>query len=80
MPVRTGRTMAANTRTTATAKPKSGKPAGVKSRKKRFSAVSAVKEMARERIGPVPVTRRLEEKKSKPLKHKKAIAEVGEEE
>ena len=52
-----------------------------KSRKKKgFSAVSAVKEMARDRIGAVPVTRRLEEKKSKPEKHKKAIAETGEEE
>ena len=58
---------------------KATKPAGVKSKKKRFNVVSAVKEMARERIGVVPVTRRLDEKKSKPEKHKKAIAETAEE-
>lgn len=51
-----------------------------KTRKKKFSAVSAVKEMARERIGVVPVTRRLEEKKSKPPKHKKALTDGAEEE
>ncbi len=58
---------------------KASKPAGVKSTKKRFNVVSAVKEMARERIGVVPVTRRLEEKKSKPVKHKKALTEIAEE-
>jgi hypothetical protein len=51
-----------------------------KARKKKFNTVAVVKEMARERIGTVPVTRRLEEKKSKPPKHKKALTDVVEEE
>ena len=55
------------------------KKQGKSKKKKGFSAVSAVKELSRERIGVVPVTRRLEEKKSKAAKHKKAIGEVEEE-
>ncbi len=53
-----------------------------KGRKKKdaFSAVSAVKDLSRTRIGTVPATRRLEEKKTKPPKHKKKLPESGEEE
>ncbi len=41
-----------------------------KQRKKRFSAITAVKELARERVGRPPAEKIVLEKKKKPEKHK----------
>jgi hypothetical protein len=48
-----------------------------KKKQKRFSAVDAVKEMARERIGAPPVSRIVPDKKKKTkAKHKPALQDL----
>jgi len=44
-----------------------------KKRKKRFDAVTAVKELARERVGTPPTEKIVVEKKKKPEKHKPTL-------
>jgi len=50
-----------------------------KKRKKRFQAVTAVKELARERIGAPPAGQIVIEKKKKPEKHKPTLGKLLEE-
>ena len=45
-----------------------------KKKKKRFSAVTAVKELARERVGTPPSEKIVVEKKKKPEKHKPTLS------
>ena len=45
-----------------------------KKKSKRFSAVTAVKELARERVGRPPSGKIVVEKKKKPEKHKPTLA------
>ena len=44
-----------------------------KEKKKRFRAVTAVKELARERVGSPPAEKIVGEKKKKPEKHKQTL-------
>jgi hypothetical protein len=48
-------------------------------RKKRFRAVTAVKELARERVGSPPPEKIVIEKKKKPEKHKPTLGRLLEE-
>ena len=50
-----------------------------KKKKKRFQAVNAVKELARERVGSPPAGRIVIEKKKKPEKHKPTLRKLLEE-
>jgi hypothetical protein len=50
-----------------------------KKRKKRFRAVTAVKELARERVGSPPPEKIVIEKKKKPEKHKPTLGRLLEE-
>lgn len=47
-----------------------------KRKKKRFRAVEAVKELARERIGTPPAEKIVVEKKRKPEKHKPTLGKM----
>jgi hypothetical protein len=47
-----------------------------KKRKKRFQAVTAVKELARERVGTPPAAKIVVEKKKKPEKHKPTLGKL----
>lgn len=47
-----------------------------KRRKKRFEAVTAVKELARERVGAPPPEKVIAEKKKKPEKHKPTLGRL----
>ena len=47
-----------------------------KKRLKRFRAVTAVKEMARERVGTPPAAKVVLEKKKKPEKHKPTLGKL----
>ncbi|HZQ93788.1 MAG TPA: hypothetical protein VFA67_02185 [Candidatus Sulfotelmatobacter sp.] len=47
-----------------------------KKRKKPFRAVTAVKELARDRVGPPPAAKIVVEKKKKPEKHKPTLAKL----
>lgn len=47
-----------------------------KKKQKRFSAVTAVKELARERVGAPPSGRIVVEKKKKPEKHKPTLSKL----
>jgi hypothetical protein len=47
-----------------------------KRRKKRFQAVTAVKELARERVGTPPPAKVVLEKKKKPEKHKPTLGKL----
>jgi len=51
-----------------------------KKKAKRFRAVTAVKELARERVGTPPSAKVLLEKKKKPEKHKPTLGKLLEEE
>jgi hypothetical protein len=53
-------------------------PSGMarKKRKKRFQAVTAVKELARERVGSPPAGKIVVEKKKKPEKHKPTLGRL----
>jgi hypothetical protein len=50
-----------------------------KKKLKRFRAVTAVKELARERVGAPPAEKIVMEKKKKPEKHKPTLARFLEE-
>ena len=50
-----------------------------KKKKKRFQAVTAVKELARERVGSPPAGQIVIEKKKKPQKHKPTLEKLLEE-
>jgi hypothetical protein len=50
-----------------------------KKRRKRFRAVTAVKELARERVGSPPAGQIVIEKKRKPEKHKPTLGKLLEE-
>ena len=50
-----------------------------KKKKKRFQAVTAVKELARERVGSPPPGQIVIEKKKKPEKHKPTLRKLLEE-
>jgi hypothetical protein len=52
------------------------KKMGRKRKKKRFSAVTAVKELARERVGTPPSGKVVLEKKKKPEKHKPTLEKM----
>jgi hypothetical protein len=45
-------------------------------KRKRFQAVTAVKELARERVGTPPPAKILVEKKKKPEKHKPTLGKL----
>ncbi len=47
-----------------------------KKKQKRFQAVTAVKELARERIGTPPAEKIVVEKKKKPEKHKPTLSRL----
>ena len=47
-----------------------------KKKLKRFRAVTAVKELARERVGAPPAEKIVLEKKKKPEKHKKTLSKL----
>jgi hypothetical protein len=47
-----------------------------KRRKKRFQAVTAVKELARERVGSPPPEKIVREKKKRPEKHKPTLGKL----
>ena len=47
-----------------------------KKKKKRFRAVTAVKELARERVGTPPAEKIVIEKKKKPDKHKPTLGKL----
>jgi hypothetical protein len=47
-----------------------------KRRKKRFQVVTAVKELARERVGTPPAEKIVVEKKKKPEKHKPTLGRL----
>jgi hypothetical protein len=47
-----------------------------KKKKKRFQAVTAVKELARERVGTPPAEKIVIEKKKKPEKHKPTLGKL----
>jgi hypothetical protein len=47
-----------------------------KKKKKRFQAVTAVKELARERVGAPPSEKIVVEKKKKPEKHKPTLGRL----
>ena len=47
-----------------------------KKKAKRFSAVTAVKELARERVGAPPTEKIVVEKKKKPEKHKPTLSKL----
>jgi len=47
-----------------------------KKKKKRFQAVIAVKELARERVGAPPAEKIVVEKKKKPEKHKPTLGKL----
>jgi len=47
-----------------------------KKRLKRFRAVTAVKELARERVGAPPAEKIVVEKKKKPEKYKKTLSKL----
>ena len=47
-----------------------------KQKKKRFSAITAVKELARERVGRPPAEKVVVEKKKKPEKHKATLRKL----
>lgn len=47
-----------------------------KKKAKRFRAVTAVKELARERVGSPPAGKIVVEKKKKPEKHKKTLSKL----
>ena len=47
-----------------------------KKKQKRFSAVTAVKELARERVGTPPSGQVVVEKKKKPEKHKPTLSKL----
>jgi hypothetical protein len=47
-----------------------------KKRKKRFHVVTAVKELARERVGTPPAEKIVVEKKKKPEKHKPTLGRL----
>jgi hypothetical protein len=49
---------------------------GRKKKVKRFRAVTAVKELARERVGTVPAGKVVLEKKKKPEKHKPTLGKL----
>ena len=49
---------------------------GRKKKAKRFSAVTAVKELARERVGAPPSGQVVVEKKKKPEKHKPTLQKL----
>jgi len=51
-----------------------------KKKLKRFRAVTAVKELARERVGAPPAAKIVVEKKKKPVKHKPTLREMLREE
>jgi hypothetical protein len=51
-----------------------------KKKKKRFEAVTAVKELARERVGAPPAGQIVVEKKKKPEKHKLTLSTLLKEE
>ena len=51
-----------------------------KKKKKRFQAVTAVKELARERVGTPPAGQVVVEKKKKPEKHKPTLGKLLESE
>jgi hypothetical protein len=53
--------------------------AKTKKKVKRFSAVTAVKELARERVGAPPSGQVVVEKKKKPEKHKPTLGKLLEE-
>jgi hypothetical protein len=50
-----------------------------KKKRKPFRAVTAVKELARERVGPPPSEKIVIEKKKKPEKHKPTLGKLLEE-
>jgi hypothetical protein len=50
-----------------------------KKKRKRFEAVTAVKELARERVGAPPAGKIVVEKKKKPEKHKPTLDKLLEE-
>ena len=50
-----------------------------KKKKKRFDAVTAVKELVRERVGTPPTEKIVPNKKKKPEKHKPTINQLLEE-
>jgi hypothetical protein len=50
--------------------------AGRKKKRKTFRAVTAVKEMARERVGSPPAGQIVVEKKKKPEKHKPTLGKL----
>ncbi|HKI27578.1 MAG TPA: hypothetical protein VKA07_14735 [Candidatus Sulfotelmatobacter sp.] len=50
-----------------------------KKKKKRFQAVIAVKELARERVGAPPAEKVVPNKKKKPEKHKPTLGKLLEE-
>ena len=54
----------------------SGAQVPSKKRKKRFQAVKAVKELARERVGTPPAEKIVIEKKKKPEKHKPTLGKL----
>jgi hypothetical protein len=47
-----------------------------KKRRKRFEAVTAVKELARDRVGAPPAGQTIVEKKKKPEKHKPTLGKL----
>ena len=51
-----------------------------KKKVKRFRAVTAVKELARERVGTPPAGQIVVEKKKKPEKHKQSLGKLLQEE
>ena len=53
-----------------------GRKMGGKKKAKRFSAVTAVKELARERVGAPPSGQVVVEKKKKPEKHKPTLQKL----
>ena len=67
-------------RVTLVFSPELGLPMVKKKRVKRFRAVTAVKELARERVGTPPAGQIVVEKKKKPEKHKQSLGKLLQEE
>ena len=61
---------------TVTANEEGAKRVARKKKTKRFSAVTAVKELARERVGRPPSGKVVLEKKKKPEKHKPTLEKL----
>jgi hypothetical protein len=60
--------------------PQAKKTMARKKRPKRFRAVTAVKELARERVGSPPAEKIVVEKKKKPERHKPTLSKLLDEE